>query len=725
MSDLQDDEKYKSSIKSLAAFTAKVAKLYLRPDAAQDNIMNYQATLIELYPVIKNLALELNTFYGARLEISDVEFDSPVEKIDALMPLLSSVRNEFKSNKAFADCRPIFNFDSPQFSAEITNTLSWFNSLSREDEPNKAMYWFYNNIQAIDSYFNYLYDRESEKLWETLSETELGEVLASYDQKQQGANFDDDDLANTFLNSIYDVGIKYMDAKYYHKELDIPSAIIEELKNYNVTIKDVAFKETLRRQLPGIIDIYSRHENGFHQLETINDALDNIDDLIWDYDDEEIYNYITNNEELLSPQLNVSNIEDVILTQKDVDRFVNQYEDYKILREETIREFNEYLKNKPAFDKYMITDIEDKGLNKLLTMQLKSWLFELSRENKKVIPPLADLAAGRPRFGVKEEYARFINETLNLALDIIVAGRAAAIYLPIPDNNGEPVHIELNNSDIGENYIYRLIDTPKKMTVKDFQTLSILINSFEYNYNHYRPMLGFDRREVVIMRNFDDNVYLQKISSAPDCIAKMNIADISERIYHTGATLVLKELEEQRAIFTKDINNMNISERESLRDYIAEGKEIYPDLDAGKVLHAVDNIVTPLVLMPIYEHHDYSEKNFRLGMEYMVASSRLPQSQQNFIKSAADGYRKMLVNKHLAVSAEGQNSRLHYMAKNYSSLLKKHNHLDDMRLKMQEIHAVQRELFEKSLRMDEYETTQHPGKNYVTALLLNSKINKR
>lgn len=726
MSDLQNDTLYKSCMKNLAVYSAGIVKLYNNEDGEREDIINYQSALIEIYPVIENLALELNTFYGAHLDIPKIGFESAVEKIDALIPLLSAVKQELKTNENFAACSSLFDFGSPHLSTEIKNTLSYLDHLGSHDEANKAMYWFYNNVQLFDSYFSHLYNQETDRLWTALTQTKLGEALAAARFKEKNAaDIDNEELANTLMNTICDVGIKYMEARMDEQDFDVRNEIIKQLQAYNIKIADAGFNQTLTRQLPEIINLYQQHEEGFRRLENINTALDDINDYIWDYDDEEItaaiLEYAAAPEELIS----INKVEDIKLSQKDVDNFVSDYEDYRNLRCDTIEEFNDYLNNKEACDRYKKTGIDDEILQKMLIVKIKSWLVDLSRDSKKIIPPLVDLGNGRSRFGNKREYASFIHETLDLACDIISAGRAVAVYIPVPDRNGEPVHIDLNSGDIGERYIQKLMNNSNKLTLKDYQTLAVLINTFEYNYNHYRPSLGFDRQEARSLKDFNNQAYLNRLLACPDCIDKMNIAQISSRIFRKSANNVLNEISEQREIFNKEVSGMHPEERESLIDYIKSGAEIYPDLDVDKVLSAVDNIVTPLVLIPIYDYKEYSENNFRLGMEYTVKSSNLPEIQQSFIKSAANGYKKSLVAKHLKISAAGQHSTLHYMARNYGGLMRKQYELTEAKEQMEAVFENQCEIYEKYRRISEYEANGHPGKDYINALLLNSKINKR
>lgn len=724
MTSIQNDSAYKSCIKAFDDSIGKILKTYARPGVNVEVFGQFSDRLAALYPVVNNLAFELNNFYDAGIEIPEDDFESDVEINVALKELHARIADFLSSDVAFADIKAP-DIEDIRFAERLSSYHERFDKNYDEDEREKGIYWLNNLVTASYDVILAEHVRTEEKISRRIDEGEtVNKVTESFFRRLK-RHFSEKERIETedcIYSAIVDACCDAVAEKNVVSINDIDKSFKSILhERYDIFWEDEA--DTLRSNGRELLSIINDGRRRFSALSAIEEKLEDVQELLRPLDSVSIRRIIEKQAEQKNKIVNIE------FSLADLQQILHEYPDFEILQQEEDKKYAQYDKLAAEYKFYEETEIDDEKLLEYFNIQLKQWIMFTRQDAENLVEGLQSLENEKdfPICGFNN-IDDFKTAVLETARDITLIGNVSpnVILTQDVDEDGDPVVVLLNQSGIGERYVRKLAYAPETIGREEFKNLNLLLADFLESCEEYKDYIVYNKDELRQLSVMSDEEYIRQLSALPESLNKRNMIKYSGRAFAEQFRVQTQNLYNAQEDLVGEARNIHASATDKFENFLEIGLDIYPHITHDSIIENsvyFNSILSSLSLPAVYLNKKPNEKEIETTIDYSLSQNGYSVDENNLLKYALTRYQKDIVAAHEAVIAGGKlNNRLKYKTGHYAKMAKIWAETDNNCDRINELADRQEEIYRGYLKFKEYEKKILPKDNVLDQLFfLNHK----
>lgn len=645
MNDFQNDEVYKSLLKTFVHYSKRIIKARHQDGVDIDDASEYMELLVSTAPVAANLAQELQAFYGSSFSVEFSEINGNINKIENLILKLDQ---EIKHNPNFENVPLTFKLSSPQLETSLKSAFDYTQSDPQDYFEDKAMYWLYNALIAADCSILELRSAEEDKLWSNIEHSDIAVLVAS--KLRSCNNIGNEEANDEYIQDleagIFDTCIEIISDQQSPEQNTLESLLDNYRQNCDdMNVDEDNYAELFSPYIPAIEKIINFHKPNFIHLDNIATITDDFNQKIWSYDHQSIADIIGYQSEKNSSAL-AFQISSLKFDQAEMDE-VLQDKSYQPLIAETKEQYQKYQSREAEIEHFEQYKITNPALTTYFSAMLKVWANNTSDSAGFYSDKAFSLGIGMKDTSPISEQIKECNEMLQTAKDIILIGRISSEFIYEIDENRRRRGVQLCKSGLSLDYIENLIKDPEKIKNTDYENIGLLFTDFHDNCNEEYEQLQMSGDELYIYEETEINEFAAALNFEPASKDKYKYTYYTERMTEGDKNHWVSIIGKNIKQFAEYVRPLYEKEYNTLKDYTNEGYRIFPQLKNFDVLEYTENIVNSVVLIPLYaENKDFTENDWNNYLESSMAGDRLDDVGRSFILSAANGYRRQVLNKY-------------------------------------------------------------------------------
>lgn len=725
MSNFQDEESYKSLIKTFSHYAQKLVQARNRPDLELEDASDYLSDLVMLSPAIVNLSKELETFYDSTF---DIDYSQIIGNVGKIEDLVSKISSEVKHNVHFRNIPLAFELESAQLENQFNRCFDYTQSNPQDYFEDKSMYWLFNGLIAADSTITDLCATEENRMWNSIAQSDIATLVASKIKPYHDTDSEED--ADYYIQDL-EIGIFDTCMDIINNRNQIHSNILEELlDNYRQNCQEVDiekdnYAEVFSPFIPEVEKIIERHKQVFQRLDDISNITDDFHQKIWDYDADSISEII--DYQLAEKSAPVSS--DLLQLDFKAEDFNELLADqsYQPLIEETCKEYKQYQERQIDLDNFEQRKITNTVLNTYFSAILKIWAGNTANKAGLYCNKAFDIAAGIKDNSSLQEQVETRSAMLETAKDIVLIGRISSEFIYDIDEQHRRKGIRLVENGIGLEYVEEMIKHPNNMKKSDYESLGVLLEDYCSHCSENYAQLQLGKDEHYIQEDMNGTDFSNALDLEPPSRDKYRYTYYAERISEVNKLHAIEELGKNGQIFSQLVSPFYANEYKNLKDYIKEGDDLFPQLKKFDVLGHVEKIVHSLVLIPRYSGQpDFSDAEWGEYLHNSFSDMPLDEVSSDFIKSAANGYRRQVMVRYPKLKYDP------FVNQKISKLAKEQVYLNECwavdyhsGLALKTSKGIQEDYIEEMKRLQSYRQSRHPAHDPITKMILNFRKNTK
>lgn len=636
---------YESYLKMLSDVSNRLLDAYECQDGASAKYCQGYKTLAMVYPVMANLAEELNLTYGAKIYFDDRSDMELTEKSEAFYGLSRQIGQFLDNRKEFQNIPELYDFSSGNIEEQIRQAAEALENPENGLNEEKCRYWLRNSLVLSPSLLKALRFSRVEKLFNDIDNQNIGDKIAE-SLKNKGIAIQESQIDDIF-SILYDVG---EDISNSRKSIDKHRVVLDMVAKIKTECRlredEKDLVEPVVRNIDGFVSLVKKAQASVQKISAPFRAINlTIQSLPKGPDNKSvrrlIYRDSIKNNGFAVPQVSS---EEALSWDKAVI-FPEYLESYK-----TDNRFQKVNKELPFWKKYELAGKEAKisPMEAYMETVVRQWV-ELVSEDFYKFKDNTDII----RDALSEQNSEDEDELLLPKQNILVGEirkdtlAFAKKLLSLSRASSKYVKVILNTSGVSDKDLEQISEYGA-WTSNDLKAIELVINSVSDNFEDKGYWFDKDGKD-----NHPD--MLDAIIALPHSVEKREMLSVIKDAFDRVSDDAFEEQEALRLVAAGyvEIEHKNI--RENLDDFLTCGAEGYPDLknvDLNNLAEEIDEGVTSNYILPLYHREDKCDQALELTLMQLPGYEFYSPETKKFISSLVKYHAKELTLHHRHLIAE-------------------------------------------------------------------------
>ncbi len=632
-------------LKMLSGVSGQLLKVYNCHDGASAKYCQGYKTLAMVYPVMVNLAEELNLAYGAEIRFDDRHDLELTEKSEAFYELSSQINQFLDRKQEFRNIPELYDVLSENAEEQISLAAEALQNPKNGLNEAKCRYWFRNSLILSLSLLKAKRTSRVEKLFDDIDMQNIGDKIAE-SLKNAGVEVQESQIDDIF-GVLYDIGEDLSNSRKQVDKHRVIQDVVVKIKNEcRLGENEEGLVDSVVQNIDGFVALVRKAQTSVQKISSPFRAINlTIQSLPKGPDNKTVRRTIYW-EGIAANGMSVPPAPSAEMLSWDKAEVLPEYlEPYRTDArfQKVNRELSVWKKYEEAGKEAKVPLLED-----YMESVVKQWVEMVSEDFykfKENLDILGDTLFEQnsededelhlPKQNIVVEEIQ--KDTLAFAEKLLLLSRAAKKY----------VNVLLNTSGVSEKDLERISESGQ-WTSNDLKAIELVINSVSDNFEDKGYF--FDRNESVCEQDM-----LDEIIALPHSPEKRDMLSVIKESFEKVSDDAFEEQEALRLVAAGYVEIEHEDIRENLNDFLVSGAEGYPDLknvDLNNLAEEIDEGVTSNYILPLYHREDKSDQALKLTLMQLPGYEFYALETKRFISSLVRYHAKELTLRHRHLIAE-------------------------------------------------------------------------